>query len=229
MPAPNCVKSALINVRNLLGRAFHSSIVPGRSPPGVLIVMVPVMTRVLTFSNAARPPMAAMLFSISSSAVCDEAVCAEARANRMSTERIAYFMAVSPLILRCLQASGSKYESEFVREARILGAVADVNALRWIEVMPVNQHNSETRQRFTAPASRRPGAVGATREFDREVHSRSRRNKHLLRVSDGTLTFANRRLPRQHKELPPTIAICAQHGRKGDEPCWIIAPHDRRC
>src|SRR5687768_8027319 len=207
MPAPNCVKSALINVRNLLGRAFHSSIVPGRSPPGVLIVMVPVMTRVLTFSNAARPPMAAMLFSISSSAVCADAVCAEARANRTSTERIAYFMPVSRHILRCLKARGSKYESEFAREARVLRAVADVNALRWIETMPVNQHDSETGQRFTAPAARRPRAVGTIRELDGDAYSRFHRLERRLDVSDGAFAFADRGLPGQNKQFPPIVEI----------------------
>src|SRR5687767_12720279 len=69
--------------------------VPGRSPPGVLIVIVPDITRVLILSNAARPPIAAMLFSITSSAVCDHAVCAEARISRISAERIASFMSVS--------------------------------------------------------------------------------------------------------------------------------------
>src|SRR5688572_29065450 len=99
-------------MRALFGAAFWISMVPGMSPPGVLSVIVPDMVRVFTFSNAARPPIAAILFSISSSAVCAAAGCATARAAIIRAERIAMFMIdLLGLILRFIASAGSKRQS----------------------------------------------------------------------------------------------------------------------
>src|SRR5687768_23714 len=132
--------------------------VPGMSPPGVLSVIVPDMTRVLTFANAARPPIAAILFSISSSAVCAAAGCATASAAIIRAERIAMFMIdLLGLILRFIAFAGSKRNAQLAREPGVLPAVANVDALRRIQPIAMDEEDANAWQRLAAPACRRPG------------------------------------------------------------------------
>src|SRR6188472_4751737 len=73
LPAPIAERSSGMIVCVLFGAWFTTSIVPATSPPGVVTVMVPVVTRDVTLASASRPPPATMPFSMMSSAVCADA------------------------------------------------------------------------------------------------------------------------------------------------------------
>src|SRR5688500_10866038 len=172
-------------MRALFGAAFWISMVPGMSPPGVLSVIVPDMMRVLTFANAARPPIAAMLFSISSSAVCAAAGSATASTTMISAARIAIFMIDSPSsILRFMGPNGSKCKTQLASKPGVLAAAANVDASRRIEAIAMDEKHTQARQRFPAPALRRDRATRAERKLDRNSHSRFHGTEHRLDFGD---------------------------------------------
>ena len=67
--------------------------VPGTSTPCVETVIVPVITRVVSFVNAVRPPIAASAFSTASSAVCAWAAPAHNTTQAAAAHLIAVFIA----------------------------------------------------------------------------------------------------------------------------------------
>src|SRR5262245_45397610 len=70
-------------------------------------------------------------------------------------------------------------EAQASREAGVLHAGADVEALRGIEAVTLDEHDAETRQRLAAPADRWSRAVRAVFDLDRHaelrLHPRQRR------------------------------------------------------
>src|SRR5882757_5811698 len=86
-PAPSEDRSTLISVRDLFGTAFRTSTGPETSPPGVDNVIVPAADWDVTLPNAARPPSAVTLLSITSSAVWARPACAQMRNSDANASR----------------------------------------------------------------------------------------------------------------------------------------------
>ena len=88
------------------------------------------------------------------------------------------------------------------REARVLRAGTDVNALRRVEMVPLNEQHGQAGQRLPAPAHRRPRGVWTVLDLD--VHSEQllHPGKDCGHIGRGHLLFRDLRLPGQREQQP---------------------------
>src|SRR6185503_10407228 len=92
--------------------------------------------------------------------------------------------------------------------ARILRAIADVEALPRIEPISLDEHHAQSRQRLPAPANRRAGAVRTIKDFDRDAKPLLHAGVSGLDLLGGDRFLRDLRLPAE-AEQPPYLALIA--------------------
>jgi hypothetical protein len=86
-------------------------------------------------------------------------------------------------------------EPQTPREAGVVRAGANVKALRRIQAIAVDEQDTETGKRLTAPASWRPGGVRTALDVQIEAKTLALAAEHRLDVALGALPFLNPGLP----------------------------------
>ena len=87
------------------------------------------------------------------------------------------------------------FEAKFPRKAGIGTAAGDVDALRGIELMTVDQQHAKSGQRLAAPATRRPSRVPAIFDVDRKPDKRIHVRKDCGNIGVRACGICNLGLP----------------------------------
>src|SRR5687768_1820027 len=119
-------------------------------------------------------------------------------------------------------------KAEFAREAGVLRSGADVETLRRIQVVTMDELNAKAGQRLATPAAGRAGAMRTAVERHPEAGTPDRSLEHLAHLRMSALAARDRRLPRQRAQRPALILVGAQGRRLRLDAVHIVAPQNDR-
>jgi hypothetical protein len=108
-------------------------------------------------------------------------------------------------------------------ETWVLGASADVNALGGVELMPVDEHHSKTRQGLAAPAHGRPCRVRAVLDLDVDSRRRAHPCEASLHVGIGRQLLGDFGVPGDPQQQPASVSILLQDLEPAGEDILIIS------
>ena len=104
-------------------------------------------------------------------------------------------------------------ESKAPREAWILRTASDIEALRGIELMPLNERNAQSGQRLSTPAGRRAASMRAERHFDWHAEVALQPIEDGLHGFDRECPGSDLGLPRQPENAPAIVRMTTQYRR----------------
>ena len=86
-------------------------------------------------------------------------------------------------------------EAEAAREPGVVRARAEVDALRRIELVPVDEHDADSWERLPAPAPGRTGCVRTEFDLDLETEAITLARERFCDVALRSPSFVDLRLP----------------------------------
>ena len=101
-------------------------------------------------------------------------------------------------------------KAQSASETRVLRASADVDTLRGIEPVPLDEYDTQTRQRLPAPADRRTTTVGAVQDVDGDANLFLHPCKDGLHSPGAEHFLCNLRLPGQAEQPPAVLVVSAE-------------------
>ena len=117
-------------------------------------------------------------------------------------------------------------KSESPRKSRILRPGADIDALRRIEAMTLDEDDAQSGQRLSAPALRRARGVRTVEDLDRDAEPFLHACEVCVHLLASHRSVRDLRAPGQPEQQPAFVLVSSKHRSAIGE--RVVAPDDQR-